>query len=359
MAGHSHIKMWIISTLLLMSFVHPSLANVKKEAKYLILGAGAGGLHAARLLLAQNITDFIILEGTNQIGGRSERSVDFGGITFNPGDMFVYGNIDYLQRLGFGLQKYDFAFWEVRNDQGEDITPEANTQDGILYAAKEATNDLAEGVVKHERPDIDQKTAMAMKGWLAKSPLDEIVQWYYFDFDQGIQMKRESLVGTYRQSLQPDYYLITDYGDSGLFSDVEQQLDEDHLHLGEVVVKIDQSGDKVTVTTGNTPSEEEEYVADYVLVTFSLGVLQQGELTFIPPLPEWKTEQLCRYQRGTIEGVLLRFASKFWSDAEWILHASDRQDVDYHHYPAFLNVDREWMHPGSNILVAILTGKKP
>ena len=38
--------------------------------------------------------------------------------------------------------------------------------------------ELYEDIYNRERPDIDMETAMAMKGWVAKSPLDRVLQWY-------------------------------------------------------------------------------------------------------------------------------------------------------------------------------------
>ncbi|XP_072046958.1 uncharacterized protein [Amphiura filiformis] len=364
MASHIYTKNRLIANLLLLSMVYLSSA---KEAKYLILGAGAGGLRAAEILLERGITDFLILEGTDHIGGLTQTLVEFGGITFNAGEMQLEGDRENMDSLGLdtenlGLHLTDYDNWEVRNDYGEDVTSEADTRYEEMEKIREATEELDEGVLKGERPDIDAKTAMAMKGWLARTALDKIVQWYDFDFEEGVQMKRMSMFGPYRQDLQtgesPPYYFVTDHA-NGLYSRIQEQLDGDHLHLNTVVLKIDQSGDKVVVSTRDITSEEEhEYIADYVLVTFGIGVLQHGEVEFNPPLPEWKTEQICRFQPASIEGILLKFASKFWSDAEWILHASDRQDVDYHHYPAFWNLDREDIHPGSNMLIAMVTGEE-
>ena len=126
----------------------------------------------------------------------------------------------------------------------------------------------------------------------------------------------------------------------------------------QIVKNIDQSsGDRVVVTL----ADGEQYTANYALVTFSEGVIQQGEVTFTPLLPEWKTEQIFRYQRGIIEFIYLKFASTFWGDEEWSLHASTdqtRRDIDRHYYPAFMNCEVEGLWPGSRVLGAIVTGQE-
>ena len=96
-----------------------------------------------------------------------------------------------------------------------------------------------------------------------------------------------------------------------------------------------------------------EFNAEFAIVTSTVGVIQNGELTFDPPLPSWKTEEFCRYQMGTIDVIFLKFGTKFWDDTEFILHASDRHG----YYPGFLNLEAEGYHPeGTNILLGFLTG---
>ena len=56
--------------------------------------------------------------------------------------------------------------------------------------------------------------------------------------------------------------------------------------LNSVVDKISYSGEGVTVTL----VDGTELNADYALVSFSLGVLQNDDVAWDPPLPAWKTE---------------------------------------------------------------------
>lgn len=51
-------------------------------------------------------------------------------------------------------------------------------------------------------------------------------------------------------------------------------------------IEYSTSGVKVTLTNGKTLS------ADYALVTFSVGVLQNNDVSFIPALPDWKQEAI-------------------------------------------------------------------
>jgi polyamine oxidase len=60
------------------------------------------------------------------------------------------------------------------------------------------------------------------------------------------------------------------------------------VSLNSVVKTIAYSGDGVTVTL----EDDTILTADYVLCTFSLGVLQYGDIAFKPTLPSWKMEAI-------------------------------------------------------------------
>jgi len=65
-------------------------------------------------------------------------------------------------------------------------------------------------------------------------------------------------------------------------------LQPDQVSLNSVVTTISYDGDGVTVTLENGTN----LTADYVLCTFSLGVLQYGDIAFKPALPSWKVEAI-------------------------------------------------------------------
>ena len=131
---------------------------------------------------------------------------------------------------------------------------------------------------------------------------------------------------------------------------------EDLIHLifftHQTAKVIDQTDDEcVCVTT----YEGDEFCAEFVIVTTTVGVLQNGRITFEPPLPPWKTEEICRFQMSTLDMIFLKFDSKFWDDTEYILYASDREGF----YPMFLNWEADGLLPaGTNILTTFLAGKE-
>lgn len=84
----------------------------------------------------------------------------------------------------------------------------------------------------------------------------------------------------------------------------------ENLILNSPVTEIDYSVTKVRITLGGGSVME----ADKVMVTSSVNVLNDGVITFNPPLPEPKTTALKKYHLpGGIKG-LIEFSEKFYPD---------------------------------------------
>ena len=77
--------------LFLLFMLERSLSSPAKvnKTKVLILGAGLSGITAAKTLLDNDITDFLILEGKNYTGGRIH-SVPFAGLNVEAGACWIH-----------------------------------------------------------------------------------------------------------------------------------------------------------------------------------------------------------------------------------------------------------------------------
>lgn len=105
-----------------------------------------------------------------------------------------------------------------------------------------------------------------------------------------------------------------------------------------------------------------EYVAESCIVTIPLGVLQQGDMAFTPPLPAWKHNAIHNIGFGLVNKVVMRFETPFWANKEvrgededeegpdHIGRVSDEHGVFY----MFLSLVR---CVGAPVLVAITSGK--
>ena len=68
-------------------------AAPQRRKKVLILGAGAAGITAAKTLHDQGVTDFVVLEGQDYIGGRMKQA-SFAGMKVE----FSRGKLDSVCR---------------------------------------------------------------------------------------------------------------------------------------------------------------------------------------------------------------------------------------------------------------------
>jgi polyamine oxidase len=71
-------------------------------------------------------------------------------------------------------------------------------------------------------------------------------------------------------------------------AEAQEFLQPQQLILNNTVSKIEYDSDGVTVTITNGAV----FTADYVLCTFSVGVLQNDDVVFEPKLPSWKREAI-------------------------------------------------------------------
>ena len=70
------------------------------------------------------------------------------------------------------------------------------------------------------------------------------------------------------------------------------------------------------------------YEADHVVSTFPLGVLQQSETLFNPPLPTWKSDAVHRLGFGVLNKVILVFEEAFWEKTRDMFGLLNPSDMD-------------------------------
>ena len=114
--------------------------------------------------------------------------------------------------------------------------------------------------------------------------------------------------------------------------------------LNTTVTEIHQNDSSVAVVTDSG----ETFVADHVIVTASLGVLQHRGITFVPNLPKWKYDSIDGFRFVDYLQIYVRFESTFWDDADFVLYSSPKRG----YYPIWANLN--WYYPGSNILQVVV-----
>lgn len=81
----------------------------------------------------------------------------------------------------------------------------------------------------------------------------------------------------------------------------------DRISFNEVVQSIDYSSDKISITTSKTT-----HIADKVVITVPVKLLQNGDIKFTPPLPAKKTKAIKRVTVWPGCKAFIKFSKKFY-----------------------------------------------
>ncbi|KAK3942698.1 Sec1-like protein [Diplogelasinospora grovesii] len=121
-------------------------------------------------------------------------------------------------------------------------------------------------------------------------------------------------------------------------------------------------------TTGPAVVEcEDGYTveADYVVSTIPLGVLKHGNVTFEPPLPDWKAGAISRLGFGVLNKVILVYREAFWDEDRDIFGVlrsplKNRHSLDQKDYASQRGRFFQWFNvsntSGLPVLMALMAG---
>jgi len=208
--------------------------------------------------------------------------------------------------------------------------------------------------------DTTARTGYSLIGSKPMTPAEKACEYYQFDWEYAQTPLESSWIAS---SWGNNFTYDTDMGG---FSDSNQMsidqrgfkyliqaeaaefLQPDQLMLNSTVTNITYSSDGVNVTL----TDGTEIIADYVLCTFSLGVLQNDDVTFSPPLPDWKQEAIQSMVMATYTKIFLQFDEDFWFGTQMGLYA----DTTRGRYPVWQNMNLTEFFPGSGIIFVTVTG---
>lgn len=124
------------------------------------------------------------------------------------------------------------------------------------------------------------------------------------------------------------------------------------LHLNSIVTNITYTDDGVTIQKKDGSCVQ----AAYAVCTFSLGVLQNSDLTFSPKLPYWKRTAIEKFSMGTYTKIFLQFNETFWPrDTQYFLYA-DPTTRGY--YPVWQSLSAPGFIPESNIIFVTVVSQE-
>lgn len=237
-----------------------------------VIGAGIAGLRVAQLLGDEGY-DVTLYEARDRIGGRlwTDRSL---GLPLDMGASWIHG-LEGNPLVGLA----DEAGLELV-ETGDDIV--FRLRDGAVLDPDEVPDWLEEVIsIQHNagarRAEINLAAFLAPRDYGGPEAV----------LREGYDRVLPELAG--------DYDLLT----------------------GHVLHQVALDGD---VRLGFANGVEARH--DAMVLTVPLGVLQQGEIGFVPPLPDRKRDAIAALGMGVLDKLYLRFNEPFWQDdPTWIVTA--------------------------------------
>lgn len=344
-----------------------------RRTKVAVLGSGVAGISAAQALSNASITDFLIVDRNDYIGGRLAHTT-FGSKPDGTSYTVELG-ANWIQGLGAkdtaAPENPIWTFskkWNVSNTYSDydsiltyDETGASDFSDLLAEFddSWDAAARYAGSVLTGNLQDTSARAGLGLAGWKPNQDMKKAAaEWWQWDWDASYPPEQSSLVFgvtgdnlTFNQYGQDNNFVVESRGfNAWLVGEASTFLDlpgnDPRLLLNTTVSRIEHSGSDVTVHL----SDGECISAEHAVCTFSLGVLQNDIVDFEPRLPPWKREAIEQFQMGTYTKVFYQFNTTFWpEDVQFFLYA-DPEKRGY--FPVWQSLSTQGFLPGSNIIFA-------
>ena len=274
-----------------------------------------------------------------RIGGRV-KDVKFGDIHVELGANWVQNAgmeknskislFNMVEDAGLNFISDNFEDYIYRYEGGN-VTEDADKIYETLKPAIEKTVKLANRKLAKQEPDINYRAALSMHDWRPKLPLEKAVEIFDFDFefadepeDTGLKSNAKHL----HPHEQDDIFIADSRGFSQIIrnmADTIPLVEGKNIFFNKYVTKIkyNEPGDypiKVIAKDSKT-GKRKVYKAKWVIITFSIGVLESDLVRFVPKLPAWKMEVIYMFKMTRYIKIAVKFPSNieaFWDDNQYI-----------------------------------------
>ncbi|MDI9891036.1 flavin monoamine oxidase family protein [Microbacterium sp. IEGM 1404] len=288
---------------------------MQEQFDTVVVGAGIAGLSAARLL-AREGKRVVVVEARDRVGGRVHSQRDGHRVT-DRGASWIHGINDSpveAAARAFGMPMAEFTVGGYQPDSrpliyfGPDAARLAPEEVQAFADDVRALNaDLVE-IIARSAPDATYadvvEEALAGRDWAPERA--QRVREYNgrrAEEQYGVHMTVLGAHGLDDDTVNGDE-VVFPRGYDELATHLAEVLD---VRLEHVVTAVDWSGEGVTVTT-----DHGTFHGAGAVVTLPIGVLQSGDVTITPPLPDTHQRVLGVLASNAFEKVVLRFPERFW-----------------------------------------------
>ncbi|KAG8320386.1 hypothetical protein J6590_070153 [Homalodisca vitripennis] len=331
------------------------LGGIRFEGhRVVIVGAGVSGFTAAATLLEHNVTDLVVLEAADRIGGRIH-TVEFGkyrkifhyvgiqrfihaelplqrGVTLDEGAEFCHGEVDNAVYELIGTHNLLTSYLPVvRPDKFLYASPSDSSFNAteivyLLYRARQIFYDediqhfegsvadyyfprfesllTSLNVGPHTKEALRHFSPLLQGAYTGADDLSDLGAWGYSQWkeckgDQTLKWKNGA----------GGYKTLFDFISKKKPNRAEELPVMKKIILNKQVTRVERRGSDVEVTCADGST----YLADHVIVSVSLGVLKKHAVDmFNPPLPEYKTAAIESFGFGCIGKVFILFPNRWW-----------------------------------------------
>lgn len=265
-----------------------------------IIGAGMAGLAAAKYFKDRGLS-VVVLEAQNKVGGRlkTDRSL---GVPFDEGASWIHGpNGNPITVLANQAGANTF-----KTDEEE---VEIFDIDGSAYSDNQfdPEEERFEEILENFTGSVGQSFAEAFYAQYPQYQNNRLWTYFlsaYLEFDTGGDIAELSSLDFYDdEAFGGDDVIITN-GFDLIAEFLAQDLD---LRLNTSVAEIDYVDSKVRIVT-----EQEDFDADFVLITVPLGVLKEDVITFTPPLSGGIEQAIDGLKMGAVNKFICDWDTPFW-----------------------------------------------
>jgi len=294
------------------------------DADVAVVGAGAAGLAAARLL-AEASLGVLVLEARDRVGGRAWTSRIGGSAFAELGAEFVHGNAPEtyalareagLETLGDGEgESWAMGAGGELEREDDEFRPDAALFERVRSLRSDETVDRFFRRFEDD-PAMSERIAAArafVEGFDAADPAIASARGIADEWGSGVDSTSSRLREGYGPLMEYVRASILRAGATIALGTVVRRI---AWQRGSVTTEVLENGKSSTIRTRAA------------IVTLPAGVLRQAAaagVAFEPDLPLAKREALARIETGSVVKVALRFRTRFWER----LHAGRYRDAAF------------------------------